>query len=143
MDDSDRFDFVGPIVGKPVVHDRGIDAVAPVTWNKINLESETDRHVAPQRRKMTGLEHQHVVAGRQRVDERRLPRARAGRGINDDAAGGLKHALKSFEHFAAQSSEHLAAVIDCGLRQRAQNTIWDVRRSRNLEKMPAAIHGGS
>ena len=37
---------------------------------------------APQRREMAGLEHQHPVARRQRVDQRRLPRAGAGRRVD-------------------------------------------------------------
>ena len=47
------------------------------------LEAEALGHLLPQRGELAGLEHQHAVAGRQRVDERRFPGAGAGSGVDD------------------------------------------------------------
>ena len=47
---------------------------------------------------MAGLEHQHLVAGRQRVDQRRFPGAGARGGIDHHRAGGLEDALHAGEH---------------------------------------------
>ena len=61
------------------------------------LQAELLRHVLPQRRELAGLHHQHAVAGRQRVDQRRLPGAGAGRGVDDDRVGGLEDGLDALE----------------------------------------------
>ena len=45
----------------------------------------------PQRGEVAGLDHQHLVAGRQRVDDRRLPRAGSRRGEDDHRARGLEN----------------------------------------------------
>ena len=91
----------------------------------------------PQHGEVAGLEHQHPVAGRQRVDERRLPRAGAGRGIDHDGAGGLKDPLQAVEHLAPEPRERRAAVIDGRLRDGAQNPVRHVGRPGDLEKMTA------
>ena len=56
---------------------RRIDAAAPVAGHEVDDEAELLRHRAPERREVAGLEHQHAVARRQRVDERGFPRAGA------------------------------------------------------------------
>ena len=54
----------------------GIDAVPPVAGDEVDQQSELHGHVAPQRRELAGLGHQHGVARRQGVDEAPLPRRR-------------------------------------------------------------------
>jgi hypothetical protein len=47
---------------------------------KSTAEAEALGQLAPQRREVAGLGHQHAIAGRERVDQRRFPRAGARRG---------------------------------------------------------------
>jgi hypothetical protein len=58
-------------------------------FDELRLQAELDGHVAPQRGEVAGLVHQHLVAGRQRIDEGRLPRAGAGGRIDEHRVGGL------------------------------------------------------
>ena len=51
------------------------------------------RPASPQGGEVAGLGHQHLVAGRQRVDDRRLPRAGARRRIDDHRFCGLEDGL--------------------------------------------------
>ena len=55
----------------------GVGAVAPVAGHELDLQAEPLGQLVPQRGEMAGLEHQHPVAGRERVDERGLPGAGA------------------------------------------------------------------
>ena len=60
------------VVGEAGPDLRRIDAVAPVAGQQLHIEPEPAGHLAPQRREMAGLGHQHGVARRQRVDQRRF-----------------------------------------------------------------------
>ena len=141
VDDGDGLDRVAAVRRQLLSDEGGIDAVAPIAGNEVDLEPELHGHVAPERGELAGFDHQHRVAGRQRVDERRLPGAGAGAGIHDDRARGLKHALKAFDRFAPERGERRAAMIDGRLRDGAQDPIGHVGRAGNLEKMPSALHG--
>ena len=68
----------------------GVGAVAPVARHPLDLEPEPLGHAAPQRREVAGLEREHAVAGGERVDERRLPRAGARGRVDDDGPVGLE-----------------------------------------------------
>ena len=83
VNDGDRFDLPVAIVDEDRMHDIGIDAVPPVCRHELNVQAKPHGHVAPQHGELAHLEHQHGVAGRQRVNERRLPRAGAGGGVDD------------------------------------------------------------
>ena len=54
--------------------------------SQVDVEPELLGHRAPQRREVPGLGRDHLVAGRERVDDRRLPRAGAGGRIDDHRA---------------------------------------------------------
>ena len=51
----------------------GLDSLAPVTGDEVHVQAELGGHLRPQGGEMTGVEGQHAVARRQRVDERGLP----------------------------------------------------------------------
>ena len=76
--------------------------MAPVAGQELDLEPELRRHLLPQRREVAGLDHQHAVAGRQRVDQRRLPRAGARRGIDHDRLRVLNTRFMPGEHVLAE-----------------------------------------
>ena len=140
--DRDSHDGAAAILSELLFDDGGIDAVAPVAGNEVDLQTEPRGHVAPEHGEVAGLEHQHVVAGRQGIHERRLPRAGAGRGIDHDVSRGLKHALKAVEHLARERREGRATVIDGRLRDGAQDPVRHVCRPRDLKKVTARFHAG-
>ena len=72
---------------------RRVGAVAPVARHEVHDQPEPLGELLPQRREVAGLGHQHAIAGRQRVDERRLPRAGARRWIDDDRRASVWNTL--------------------------------------------------
>ena len=67
-------------------------------------QAELGGHGLPQRGEVAGLVHQHLVAGRERVEQRRLPRAGAGGGIDEHRARGLEDGLDAGQHLAGPAS---------------------------------------
>ena len=99
MDDHDRLDAaIGPQAPLDVV---GIDTVPPVAGHEGDVQAEALCHGLPQGGELPRLIHQHVVAGGEGVDDRRLPRAGAGGGKDHDGAGCLEHCLTSGKDRAA------------------------------------------
>jgi hypothetical protein len=75
-------------------------------------ETETFGESLPQRRKMAGFGHQHMVARRKRINERRLPGARSRRRINDHIGLRFEDTLHPGEHRFREDRELRAAMID-------------------------------
>lgn len=82
--DHDRFAGMALVGGKFLFDGGRIDAVPPIATNELDDEPHAFGDLAPQRGEMASLEHQHLVAGRQRIDDGRFPRTRAGRRKYDD-----------------------------------------------------------
>src|SRR5439155_463501 len=118
-----------------------IDAAAPVGGDEVDREAELRRHLVPQRSEMPGLEHEHAVARRERVDERRLPGAGARGGIDHDGRPGLEHGLEPFEDLQPHGAELGAAMIHRGAVDRAQNAVGHVGRPGDLQEMASAPVG--
>ena len=113
----------------------GIGAGAPVAVDEFGLEPELFRHGLPLRGELAGLDHQHAVAGRQRVDESGFPRAGAGRGVDDDRIGGLENGLDAVEAALGELGEFRPAMVDDRRVHRAQHAVGQRRRARNLQEM--------
>src|SRR4051812_36119381 len=90
---------------------------------------------------MPGLEHQDPVARRQRVDQRRLPRPGAGRGIDHDGAGGLEDALHPGDDLLAEFGEFRAAMVDRWERDRVQDPVGNIGRAGDLQEMATGMAG--
>ena len=135
MQDADRLDLLGLVVAQPGFDRFWVGAVAPVAGDEFGLEADAISHFLPQRRELAGLDHQHLVARRQRVDERGFPGAGSGRGIDDDRVRGLENGLDAFEATFGEPGELRAAVIDDRRVHRAQNAIRERRGPRDMEKM--------
>ena len=130
--DADRLDPVLAIRGELLGDLRRIDAMPPIARHKLDIEPELCRHLPPQGREMAGLEHQHPVARRQRVDERRLPGAGAGGGIDDNRPFGPEHPPHAGDDLLAELAELRAAMIDRRNGDRMQDPIGHIGRSRDL-----------
>jgi hypothetical protein len=84
---------------------------------------------------MAGLVHQHLVAGGERVDERRFPSARARGRVDDDRAVGLEDGLDAVEHAVAELLEFRPAMVENRHVHGAQDAVGHRRRAGDLQKM--------
>jgi len=135
-DPRDREFISGARTSEGFYHYRGgIDAGAPVGGDEFRLQAELHRHVLPQRGELAGLHHQHLVAGRQRVDQRAFPGAGSGRGVNDHRIAGLEDGLDAVEALLGQLGEFRAAVVDDGGVHRPQHAVGQRGRPRDMQEM--------
>ena len=134
---ADRLDLLVRVLAQMVLDHGRVGAGAPVGLDEFGTQAELLRHDLPQRGELAGLHHQHAVAGRQRVHQRRLPRAGAGRGVDDDGIGGLEDGLDAVETTLGELGEVRPAVIDDRRVHRAQHAVGQRGRARNLEEVAA------
>ena len=126
---------------------RFVDRLGSAPWRQspceeLDLEAELRRHLLPQGREVAGLGHQHAIAGRKRVDQRRFPGAGAGSRVDHDLAlRRLEDALHAGEHRLAEIGEFRAAMIHRRQVDRAQHAIRDVGRTRDLQEVTAGACG--
>src|SRR6266566_3030674 len=139
LHDRDRLDLVPRIRGQVLVDLGHLDTLAPVTGDEDHVQAELPGHLRPQASEMPGVEGQHAVARRQRVDERGLPGPGARRGIDRDGSGAAAQPAQSGQHVAGQRGELGTAVVDRGCRHRPQHPVGDIRRPGDLEEVPAAL----
>ncbi len=139
MDHHHRLDGVCGVLAEPRLDRGGVGAMAPVARHELDVDAPARRHVAPQRGEVAGLDHQHLVARRQRVDDRRLPRAGARRGEDDDGAGGLENLLAALEDGLGQFGKLRAAVVDDGHVHRPQDAVGHGAWAGNLQKMTSLM----
>ena len=139
--DRHRLDGVIAILGESRLDPCRIGAGAPVAFQDLGLQAESPRHRRPQRREVPGLAHQHRVAGRERVHERRLPGAGAGRREDQHVAASAEDLAQAGEHPLAEPPELRPAMVDGGALDGAQDPIGDVGGAGNLEEVPAGRGG--
>ncbi len=132
---ADRLDLLVGVLAQMLLDRRRIGAHAPVGLDELGLEAELLRHVLPQRGELAGLHHQHAVAGRERVDQRRFPGAGARRGIGDYRIGGLENGLDAVEALLRELGEFRPAVVDHRGVHRPQHAVGQRGRSRNLQEV--------
>ena len=95
----------------------------------------------PQHGEVPGLDHQHPVARRQRVDQRRLPGAGAGGRVDHHLPRlGPDDPLHAVEHAPTQLRELRPAVVDGRPVHGAQHAVGHVRRPGDLQEVPSAAH---
>ena len=134
-----RFDRMSAVLRQTCLDGCRIGAAPPVAGEEIHLEPEPAGQALPERSELAGLVHQHALARRERIDQRRLPRAGARRRIDDDRMPGLKHVLHPLEHLFAELGELRPAVIDSRMVDRAQHPVRNIGRARDLQKMAAGV----
>src|SRR5581483_10991581 len=106
-----------------------------------DVELEFVGNAAPEHRKLAGLGQQHLVAGRQRVDEGCFPGACAGRGKDDHRVLGAKNPLQSGHDGVAEFGEFWTAMVKARHVHRPQYPIRYIGRAWNLKKMPSCMQG--
>ena len=85
------------VFGEPRLDRCRVYAGSPVAGHEIDDEPEAVGHFSPERREMARLEHEHAIAGRQRVDQRRFPRAGTRCGIDHHRATRLENLFQAVE----------------------------------------------
>jgi len=101
------------------------------------------RHLPPQRGEMAGLDHQDLIARRQRIDDRRFPGAGARRGKNDDRSGGFEDFLATIEYGLAEFGEFGAAMVNDRHVHGPQHAVRHRAWAGNLQEMASLMlcHG--
>ena len=139
MHHADRLDFVVFILSQPRLDAVGFRPAAPVAFEKLRLPPDLARPLVPERREMPGLEHQYLVARRQRVDQRRLPRARAGGWEDEDMLLRLEDGLHAIEGLLAHFGEIGSAMVDGLLADGLEDAVGNRAWPRNLQEMSASL----
>ena len=119
MHNANSFDLVTFIFGQIGFDLVWIRAAAPIAFNKLRTDTQLFSQLFPQCRKMPRLEHQHAITWRQRVDQCRLPRASAGRRIDERMLLRLEDTLDPVERLHANRCKIRTTVVDCLLSNRA------------------------
>ncbi len=70
----------------------------------LGAQAEAVDHLLPQHGELAGLDHEHAVAGRERVGEGGFPCAGARRRVDDDVALRLEQGLHAGKHALAEAS---------------------------------------
>ncbi len=135
VDHHHGLDLVAGVGREPLLHRLRRNAVPPVPGYELDLEGELAGHLLPEGGEVPGLEAQHLVARRQRVDQRGLPGAGARARIDDDRVGGAERRLDRFEDLLAQLRELRSAVVDGREVHGPQDPVGDVRRPRDLQEV--------
>ena len=145
VDHADRLDDMRVVFREARLDLRRIDAAPPVARQEQRVEPESDRDPLPERREVSGLDHQHTVAGRERVGKGRLPRAGPRRREEHHRVTRLNDRPHPGEHLAGQLLERGPAMVDGRRRHRAQHAVGHVGRPGNLQEMTSAgmSHGAN
>ena len=138
---STAFDRVPAILAQPGFERGRVGGVAPIVGQGLDLEPERLAAHAPIQRKIAGLDDQHLVAGREQVDECGFPGAVTGGGIAEDGLLGLEDPLQAGEAFFGNGLELRAGEIDRPAVHRPQNAVRDIGRTGILKKMQSATDG--
>jgi hypothetical protein len=139
VDHHHRFDAVRTVVSEPRAYSRDVCAMTPVSGDEVDHQSPALGHLLPEDGEVTRLGHQNRVAGRQRIDDRRFPRAGAGRGKNDDRLRGLKDRLAALQNLLAELAKGRSAMIDHLLVHGPKNALGDRAGAGDLEEVVTVI----
>ena len=142
VDDHHRADR--RVAAQDLLRALGIGAVAPVARHPHDLEPEPLGHRPPQRREVAGLEREHAVAGRERVDERRLPRAGARRRVDDDRPVGPEHVRAGPSSTSSPSPAKSGprwSIVGASIARRTRS--GHVRRPGDLQEVASAAEAHS
>ena len=140
VNDADGLDRVRLVGGEASLDRRHVGAAAPVAGHEVDGKRQPLGQLLPQRREVSGLGHQHAVAGRERVHERGFPRAGPRCRVDDDVRLGREHPLHACQDGPSELAELGAAMVDRRAVDRAKHAVGNVRRSRNLQEVPTLCH---
>ncbi len=119
----------------------GSTARRQLALQHLHLDAHHLRHLAPAAREAAALQHQHRVAAREHVGERRLPAAVAVGGVDVDAALGAEDLLQ-VGHAAVGDADHLAGIDVHGRAMHGlQHLVGHVGGARDAQELSAVGDG--
>src|ERR1700730_1648525 len=126
------------ILAQPAFELGWTDGAAPVIGQCLDFEPECLGPHAPVQREIAAFDDQHLVAGREQVDQRRLPGAVSGGGIGENSLVGLKYAFQAGEAFLGNRLELRRGEVDRPAVHRPQDAVRDIGRPGILIEMVPA-----
>ncbi|KAF1036862.1 MAG: hypothetical protein GAK34_03270 [Delftia tsuruhatensis] len=136
------------VLAQPRLDQAGLHAMAPARrlgqvfigaaiGQELGGQAQARGHLLPQRGEVAGLEHQHMVARAERVDQGRLPGARAGGRIDHHRMPGLEDLLDAGQHLQAELAELRPPVVDGGQAHGPQDAVGNRAGAGDLEEVAA------
>ncbi len=141
MDDEHGLDLMQLVGGEPGLDLGDVGAPAPVGRHEFQVELELLGDALPQHRELAGLGEQHLVAGRERVDDGRFPGAGAGRREDNHGLLGAENPLHARKYGKAELGEFRTPVVQRRHVHGPQDPVRYIGRAWNLEKMPSCMQG--
>jgi hypothetical protein len=142
MGDEDGLDLAVAVAAETAAEFRRGAGRAPGHVDDLDLKAHAFRHLGPERREGAVPRHQHLVAGRQRVGDRRFPgrraRARDQRDARRRAAEDGGHVAQERAH---ERGEFGRAVVRHRDRHRAADALGQVGGAGDEEMGKADGHG--
>ena len=109
MDDGHRLDAVLRVLFQPGTDGLRVCPMTPITGQEVHFETQPLSHAAPECGELAGLEHEHAVSRRQRVDQSCLPGSRSRSGKNQNLLLGLEDLFEPLQDLARELGERGAA----------------------------------
>ena len=141
VDGEHGLDLVALVGGEALAELGELQSLAPIGADDLDLEAERLGQFLEAQRKVTGLDHQHQIAGREQVGDRRLPGAMAGRGVEEDLLVGLQDALHAAVAGTVDLEELRGEEVHHRPVHRPQHAVGDVGRARIVEELASARLG--
>ena len=138
---DDRLDAVILVLPQPRLDLGGTDRAAPVALQHLDLGAHRGGRVAPADRKTSAFQHQHLVAARQHVGERRFPRAMAVGDVDVGLALGGEQFGEIGEQAVGQFHHLLGIDVERRAMHRLQHFVGHGGGSRDGQKFPARANG--
>ena len=134
-----RLDGGAGIATQPRLQCRRIDGAPPVAAQCLDAKPDRARHLPPGGGETAALQHQHRIARRQHVDQRRLPGAVAVGDVDVASPGGAEDAAQVGEQAGGQRQQIGGIDVDRRAVHGAEHLVRHRGRPRNAEKFaPAA-----
>jgi hypothetical protein len=132
---ADRLDLLALVLAQARLNRGRIGPDAPVRRYELGNQADFLRHFFPEHGELARFHHEHLVAGRERIDERAFPGAGAGRGVDDDRIGGLEDRFDALEALLRKPREFRSAMVNNGGVHCPQDAVRQRRGPRNVQKM--------
>src|SRR5438067_991707 len=137
-----RFDLVRSVAIQTSFDQRRIDTGPPVTRYAFHIQTESLRHASPEHSKVTRLKHEDPIAGRQSVDNCRLPSPRPRSWKDDYRIRRLENGTNPLKHLVRQLSEFRTAVVYHRGAHGTENPVRHVGRAGDLQEVATSMNHG-
>ncbi len=142
VQDADRLDLVVLVIAQLGFDRCRVGADPPVGRNDFRNAGRISPPCFSMQGELPGLDDQHAVAGRERIDQGAFPGAGAGGGVDDHRVGGLEDGLDAVEAALGELGEFRPAMVDDRRIHGPQHAVGKWRGAGNMQEMPADRTGG-